>query len=150
MRALGQQDLTRQFSDAKKDLGTFLKGKKVTKGVYNVVKLATLCISISPTMGQTENTLYVNKTLIKIVPLKLICVNAFTLTALIYTYIYIYIYIYTYIHTYIHTHTHTHKLSLVVCIKLHVVHHKADDLVYCVFELRQIRNNVSLLLSVLK
>ncbi len=30
-------------------LGAFLNGKKVAKGVCNVAKLATLCISISPT-----------------------------------------------------------------------------------------------------
>ncbi len=43
-------------------------------GVCNVAKLATPCISISPTMGwatgQTENTRCVNHTLIKLVPLK--------------------------------------------------------------------------------
>ncbi len=65
----------------------FLKGKKVSKGVCKVAKLATLCISISPTTGwttgQTENAHCVNRMLIKLVPLKLICVNALTLTALI-------------------------------------------------------------------
>ncbi len=44
------------------------------KGVCNVAKLATLCISISPTTGwatgQTENTHCVNRALKKIVPLK--------------------------------------------------------------------------------
>ncbi len=44
------------------------------KGVCNVAKLATLCISISPTTGwgtgQTENTLCVNRVLKKFVPLK--------------------------------------------------------------------------------
>ncbi len=42
--------------------------------------LATLHISIYPTMGwatsQTENTRCVNRALIKLVPLKLICFNA--------------------------------------------------------------------------
>ncbi len=55
-------------------LGAFLKGKKVAKGVCNVAKLATLCISISPTTGwatgQTENTRCVNRALKKLVPLK--------------------------------------------------------------------------------
>ncbi len=43
----------------------FFLWKKVAKGVCNVAKLATLCISISPTMGratgQTENMRCVNK-----------------------------------------------------------------------------------------
>ncbi len=51
--------------------GLFLK---VSKGVCNVAKLATLCISISPTTGratgQTENTRCVNRALKKFVPLK--------------------------------------------------------------------------------
>ncbi len=55
-------------------LGRFFKGKKVAEGVCNVAKLATLCISISPTMGratgQTENTRCVNRALKKLVPLK--------------------------------------------------------------------------------
>ncbi len=55
-------------------LGAFLKGKKVAKGVCNVAKLATLCISISPTTGwatgQTENTRCVNRALKNIVQLK--------------------------------------------------------------------------------
>ncbi len=76
----------RRFSETR--LGRFFEGKKVAKGVCNVSKLATLCISISPTMGwatgQTENTLCVNHALKKWVPLKWICVNALTLTALIY------------------------------------------------------------------
>ncbi len=54
--------------------GRFFEGKKVAKGVCNVAKLATLCISISPTtgwaMGQTENTRCVNCALNKLVPLK--------------------------------------------------------------------------------
>ncbi len=45
--------------------GWFFEGKKVAKGVCNAAKLATLCISISPTMGwatgQTENKHCVNK-----------------------------------------------------------------------------------------
>ncbi len=47
----------------------FFEGKNVTKGVCNVAKLATLCITISPTMGwatgQTENMCCVNRALIK-------------------------------------------------------------------------------------
>ncbi len=54
--------------------------KKDAKGVCNVAKLATLCISISPTTGwatgQTENTCCINRSFIKFVPLKGICVNA--------------------------------------------------------------------------
>ncbi len=50
------------------------EGKKVTKGVCNVAKFATLCISISSTTGratgQTENMRCANRTLIKLVPLK--------------------------------------------------------------------------------
>ncbi len=71
-RALGEQDLAlaRQYGDSQKlGLGAFLKGKKVAKGVCNVAKLATLCISISPTMGwatgQTGNTRCVNRALKK-------------------------------------------------------------------------------------
>ncbi len=49
--------------------GRFFEGKKVAKGVCNVPKIATLCISISPTrgwaMGQTENTRCVNRVLKK-------------------------------------------------------------------------------------
>ncbi len=57
-------------SDSQKlGLGAFLKGKKVTKGVCNVAKLTTLCISISPTTGwatgQTVNTRCVNRALKK-------------------------------------------------------------------------------------
>ncbi len=55
-------------------LGAILKGKKSLKGSMNVAKLATLCISISPTTGwatgQTENTHCVIRALKKIVPLK--------------------------------------------------------------------------------
>ncbi len=62
----------RRFSEAR--FGRFFEGKKVVKGVCNVAKLATLCISISPTMGwatgQTENTRCVNRVLKKLVPLK--------------------------------------------------------------------------------
>ncbi len=43
------------------------EGRKVTKGVCNVAKLTTLCISISPTTGwatgQTENTRCINRAL---------------------------------------------------------------------------------------
>ncbi len=50
-------------------LGAFFEGKKVAKRVCNVAKLATLCISISPTTGwargQTENTRCVNHALKK-------------------------------------------------------------------------------------
>ncbi len=83
VRALGEQDLTlarqyRWFSETR--FGRFFEGKKVAKGVCNVPKLATLCISISPTRGwttgQTENTRCVNRALKKLVPLKWVCVNA--------------------------------------------------------------------------
>ncbi len=74
-RALGEQDLARQywrFSETR--FVRFFEGKKVAKGVCNVAKLATLCISISPTTGwatgQTENTHCGNRALKKIVPLK--------------------------------------------------------------------------------
>ncbi len=54
--------------------------KEVAKGVCNVAKLATLYISSSPTTGwatgQSENTRCLNRALIKLVPLKGICVNA--------------------------------------------------------------------------
>ncbi len=54
--------------------GYLFEGKKIAKGVCNVAKLATLCISISPTKGwatgQTENTRCVNRALKKLVPLK--------------------------------------------------------------------------------
>ncbi len=91
MRTLGVDSKTlhsawqyRQFSETaflkrkKSGLGAFwvllLEGKKSHYGVCNVAKLATPCISISPTMGwatgQTENTHCVNHTLIKLVPLK--------------------------------------------------------------------------------
>ncbi len=54
--------------------GHFFEGKKIAKGVCNVAKLATLCVSISPTTGwatgQTENTCCVNRALKKLVPLK--------------------------------------------------------------------------------
>ncbi len=88
--ALGEQDLAlarqyRWFSETR--FGCFFEGKKVAKGVCNVAKLSTLCISISPTTGwatgQTGNTRCVNRALKKLVPLKWICVNALTLTALI-------------------------------------------------------------------
>ncbi len=72
--------------------GRFFEGKKVAKGLCNVAKLATLCISISPTTGwatgQTGNMRCVNRALKKLVPLKWTCLNALTLTALnIYIYI---------------------------------------------------------------
>ncbi len=55
--------------------GRFFEGKKVSKGVCNVAKLATLCISISPTTGwatgQTENMRCVNRTLKKISAVKI-------------------------------------------------------------------------------
>ncbi len=61
-------------STQKLGLGAFFEGKNVSKRVCNVAKLATLCISISPTMGwatgQTENTRCVNRALKKFVPLK--------------------------------------------------------------------------------
>ncbi len=53
----------RWFSETR--FGCFFEGKKVAKGVCNVAKLATLCISISPTTGwatgQTGNTRCVKK-----------------------------------------------------------------------------------------
>ncbi len=53
--------------------------------------------------GQIENMHCIKNALIKLVPLKGICVNALTLTSLIYIYItHIYIYIYIYINTYIY------------------------------------------------
>ncbi len=56
VRALGEQDLGSHSrgspSDSQKlGLGAFFEGKKVAKGVCNVAKLVTLCISISPTTG---------------------------------------------------------------------------------------------------
>ncbi len=72
--ALGEQDLARQYQRVSETrFGRFFEGKKVAKGVCNVAKLATLCISISPTTGwatgQTENTRCVNRALKKFVPL---------------------------------------------------------------------------------
>ncbi len=68
VRALGEQDLAlaRQYRwFSKTRFGRFFEGKKVAKVVCNVPKLATLCISISPTRdwttGQTENTRCVNR-----------------------------------------------------------------------------------------
>ncbi len=78
VRVLGEQDLAlaqyRWFSETR--FGRFFGGKKIAKGVCNVAKLATLCISISPTTAVTENTRCVNRALKKLVPLKWICVNA--------------------------------------------------------------------------
>ncbi len=58
--ALGEQD-------SQKLVWVLFEGKKVAKGVCNVAKLATLCVSISPTTGratgQTENTRCVNRVL---------------------------------------------------------------------------------------
>ncbi len=76
MRALGAQDLVlaQYWRVSETRFGRFFEGKKVAKGVCNVAKLATLCISISPTMGwatgQTGNTRCVNRALKKLVPLK--------------------------------------------------------------------------------
>ncbi len=78
-RARHRQNMTqyRWFSETR--FGCFFEWKKVAKGVCNVAKLATLCISISPTTGwatgQTENTRCVNRVFKKSVPLKWICVN---------------------------------------------------------------------------
>ncbi len=62
MRALGKQDLT---LESQKRFVRFFEGKKDAKGVCKVAKLATLCISISPTTGratdQIENVCCVNK-----------------------------------------------------------------------------------------
>ncbi len=75
--ALGEQDLAlarqyRRFSETR--FGRFFEGEKVAKGVCNVTKLATLCISIPLTtgwaMGQTENMRCVNRALKNLVPLK--------------------------------------------------------------------------------
>ncbi len=72
--------LRKQDSRRQNKVWALFEGKKVTKGVCNVAKLATLCISISPTTGwatgQTENMCCVYGALIKWVPLKGICVNA--------------------------------------------------------------------------
>ncbi len=82
VRVLGAQDLAlaQYWRVSETRFGRFFEGKKVAKGVCNVTKLATLCISISPTTGwatgQTENTRCVNRALKKLVPLKWICVNA--------------------------------------------------------------------------
>ncbi len=72
-------------SDSQKlGLGTFLTGKKGSAMLLSWQH----CISISPTKGwatgQRENTRCVNSALKKLVPLKLICVNALTLTALVF------------------------------------------------------------------
>ncbi len=76
--ALGEQDLAlarqyRWFSETR--FGCFFEGKKVAKGVCNVAKLATLCISISPTTGwargQTGNTRCVNRALKKLSAVKM-------------------------------------------------------------------------------
>ncbi len=83
---LGEQELAlarqyRRFSETR--FGRVFEGKKdlFAKGVCNVSKLATLCISISPTTGwatgQTENTCCVNRALKKLV---------FALTRYIYFY----------------------------------------------------------------
>ncbi len=52
-----------------KGFGRFFEGKTDAKGVCTVAKLATLCISISPTTGwatgQAENIRCVNRVLIK-------------------------------------------------------------------------------------
>ncbi len=76
MRALGEQDLARQyqrFSETR--FGRYFEGKTVAKGVCNVAKLATLCISISPTTGwatgQTEKYACVNRTLKKMSAVKM-------------------------------------------------------------------------------
>ncbi len=71
----GQQDLTRQYRRfSETGFGRFFEGEIDAKGVCTVAKLATLCISISPTTGwatgQAENMCCVNRALIKLVPLK--------------------------------------------------------------------------------
>ncbi len=78
MRALGEKLSRRRERErgvcARWESRTFFEGKKIAKGVCNVAKLATLCISISPTMGratgQTENMRCVNRVLKKLMPLK--------------------------------------------------------------------------------
>ncbi len=53
VRALGAQDLAlaQYWRVSETRFGRFFEGKKIAKGVCNVAKLATLCISISPTKG---------------------------------------------------------------------------------------------------
>ncbi len=105
VHALGEQDLAQQyrrFSETR--FGRFFEGKKVAKGVCNVAKLATLCISISPATGratgQTENAL------------TLTVINALTLTALIY------IYIYKYMHSLLNIWKYTLNISYVCgCVR---------------------------------
>ncbi len=76
VRVLGAQDLAlaQYWRVSETRFGRFFEGKKIAKGVCNVAKLATLCISISPTTGwatgQTENARCVNRALKKLVPLK--------------------------------------------------------------------------------
>ncbi len=67
VRVLGAQDLAlaQYWRVSETRFGRFFEGKKIAKRVCNVAKLATLCISISPTTGwatgQTENTRCVKK-----------------------------------------------------------------------------------------
>ncbi len=71
VRVLGAQDLAlaQYWRVSETRFGRIFEGKKIAKGVCNVAKLATLCISISPTKGwatgQTENTRCVNRALKK-------------------------------------------------------------------------------------
>ncbi len=77
MRALGEQDLAlaQYWRVSEIRFGRFFEGKKIAKRVCNVAKLATLCISISPTTdwatGQTENTRCVNRALKKFSAVKM-------------------------------------------------------------------------------
>ncbi len=92
----------RQFSETaflkekKVGFGRFFEGKKVTKGSAMLLswqhRTSPFLQLLGWVTGQTENTRCVNRVLIKLVPVKFICVNALlTLKALIYIYIYIYI-----------------------------------------------------------
>ncbi len=53
MRELGAQDhaLAQYWRVSETRVGRFFEGKKIAKGVCNVAKLATLCISISLNYG---------------------------------------------------------------------------------------------------
>ncbi len=58
-----------------REFGCFFEGEKVAKGICNVAKLATVCISISPTTGWatglTENTRCVKSCVNKISAIKI-------------------------------------------------------------------------------
>ncbi len=52
-----------------REFGCFFEGEKVAKGICNVAKLATVCISIS--LGKTENTHCVKSCVNKISAVKI-------------------------------------------------------------------------------